>query len=222
MRKFVSQPRRWCVAAVAASFASVAVTLVAFAVDGDSHLTRRSLNFGLIRSMSIPVVWQVGSAKGSTSSLLFLKDAKDLWDCDQSVEVCAPEHVQADLLLRLTALTKLSHSLSSTELDSIKELPYFGQVVNGQSDSSTGTIYSIGDRSAVLVERRGNTNGACQPLKGGGSRRPLISYVSGVVYIPGAAETIQAIKFRSEVMGDTETCEAVIRTVLKSIEWQDQ
>lgn len=222
MTKFFPQLSRWCVVAVTSGLASGTVISAALAVEENLHFTRHSLNFGLIRSIDIPDSWESSQVKGPPSSRLFDKDGKDLWDCTQCFEICATERVQADLLLRLSKLTKVSHKLELADLASIKALPYFAQFVNGQGDSIVGTIYSAGDRSVLVVVRQGNRNGACQPMAGGGTRRPLIRCAAGVVYIPGNAETLQTIKFRSEVMGDTDHCEDVIRKVLKSIEWQDQ
>ncbi|CAN5334199.1 hypothetical protein BH10CYA1_BH10CYA1_15660 [soil metagenome] len=220
MKKFAIQLKRRFAFSIAVSLGCVALASVAFAADADLQLVRRTLNVGLIRSISVPINWTAGAVENSNSRE-FMKDGKDLWDCTQHFEVSAPLHLDAELLWRLNELTKLS-KLSASDLDSIKILPYFDESLNIRAVHVTGTVYSANGRGIVVVEHCGKRIGACQPISGGGTRRPLISFVSGVAYIPAGKETIQTIRFVSEVMGDTKPCHEVIRSMLKSIEWQDQ
>ncbi|MBI2810155.1 MAG: hypothetical protein HYX67_04915 [Candidatus Melainabacteria bacterium] len=103
------------------------------------------------------------------------------------------------LLLRLNELAKLSHQLSAADLESIEALPYFDEFSNNKGGASMGTIYSVNGRRIVLLEQRGERIGVCQAIAGGGTRRPLINYLTGVTFIPAGEEALQAVKFVSEV-----------------------
>ncbi len=208
MRKVSSHLKKWLVAAIAVNLAPFAFAYAAYAVDADPHLERRTVNLGLIHSIAVPVVWKVDAVANSTGSEIFVKDGKDLWDCSQRFEVCAPVHAEAGLLRRLNELTKLSNQLSAADLGSIKALACFGEFSNNKVEVCIGTVYGVNGRRVVVVEQRGKRIGVCQPMTGGGSRRTLISYVAGVVYIPVGEETLQAVKFVSEVMGDYQALRA--------------
>ncbi len=181
---------------------------------GKEHV---ALNLGLIGSITVPASWKI-TEPDKPDSHEFRKLRRHLWDCMISMQVDSPVKISSKLLSDLKSL--MNHpKLTDQQIDSLKELPYISDTTNDRGDQIKVTTVSINGKRLLIVEHSGKTTGPCQPMAGGGTRRPLLSYVRGAAYVIVDAETVQTIHFDADVMNDIKPCSVGIRTALRSIEW---
>ncbi len=191
------------------------VASVAAKKSNGNALERVSVKLGSVESIEVPVSWQLEKAQQS-GRWSFLKRRNSWSDCLIKMEIKSPVQVSPDLAVALQSALK-SSSVTEAQIVDLQELPDLGTT---DGDKLTGTLCAITGKQILLLERSGTFSGPCESIGRGRTRRPLMSYLRGTTYLLTGADTVQAISFDSDVIGDVAPCRKEIEAILNSIRWK--
>lgn len=178
-----------------------------------------TLNLGSVRSIDVPDSWQLDSSQPVTVKS-FSKSSSGLYDCSSSLQIRSPAEISTEQSKTLDALMS-QEKLTARQIKLLESI--LGVVgTSDASSSNSATTSEINGKRVIIIEKNGSKRGPCQRTANGGSRMPLLSFVSGCVLVRVGVDAAQAIQFEVTVMGETKPCVNSVRSSLNSIVWKKQ